>query len=84
MEALEITEERMTALGLPDFGPAFTVTCENHGGAGLGKVQQWDAAAGKWNVITDWIKSDDSVITPLIMADSAAYAAENGIEERCN
>lgn len=83
MEALVITEELMVELGLPNFGPAFTVSCENHGGAGLGKVQQWDAAAGKWNVITDWIKSDDSIIQPLIDADSKAYAEENKIEERC-
>ena len=84
MEALEMTEARMTELGLPDFGPEFSVSCENHGGSGLGKVQQWDVAAGEWKVITNWIESDKSVIEPLVMADSAAYAAENGIEERCN
>ncbi|MCA0873855.1 ABC transporter substrate-binding protein [Seohaeicola saemankumensis] len=84
MEALVITEETMAGLGLPDFGPAFEVTCEKHGGSGLGKVQQWDASAKTWSVITDWIKSDDSVIQPLIMEDSAAFAAENNIAERCN
>jgi len=84
MEALVITEARMTELGLPDFGPAFTVSCENHGGSGLGKVQQWDAATKKWNVITDWISADRDVIDPLIAEDSAAYAAENNIAERCN
>ena len=76
--------EKQLALGLPDFGPAFEVTCDKHGGSGLGKVQQWDASAKTWSVITDWIKSDDSVIQPLIMEDSAAYAAENNIAERCN
>ena len=40
MEALEITEARMAELGMPDFGPAFSVSCENHGGSGQGKVQQ--------------------------------------------
>jgi branched-chain amino acid transport system substrate-binding protein len=84
MEALEITEERMTELGVPQFGPSFKVTCENHGGTGVGKVQQWDAAAKKWNVISDWIESDQSVIQPLIDEDSAAFAAENNIAERCN
>ncbi|MCG6901737.1 MAG: ABC transporter substrate-binding protein [Rhodobacter sp.] len=84
MEALAITEARMTELGLPNFGPEFAVTCENHGGSGLGKVQQWDAATGKWNVITDWIESDKSIIDPLVLEDSAAYAAENGITEGCN
>ena len=39
---------------------------------------------GTWNLVTDWIESDKSVIDPLILEDSAAYAAENGITERCN
>jgi branched-chain amino acid transport system substrate-binding protein len=32
--------------------------------------------------ITDFIAPDDSVTGPLIEEDSAAYAAENGIEAR--
>ncbi len=84
MEALVITEARMTELGLPGFGPEFTVSCENHGGSGLAKVQQWDSAAGKWNLVSDWIESDKDVIEPLIMEDSAAYAAENNIAMGCN
>lgn len=82
MEALVITNELMTALGLPDFGPEFTVTCANHGGSGLGKVQQWDASAKKWNVITDWISADREVIDPLIAEDSEAFAKENNITPR--
>ncbi len=84
MEALEMTEASMAALGMADFGPEFKNTCENHGGSGLGKVQQWDASAKTWNLITDWIQSDKSVIDALIAEDSAAYAAENNITERCN
>jgi len=85
MEALEITEEKMAELGMPNFGPSFTVSCDNHGGPGLGAVQQWDASAGKWTLISDFAPSDTEVINALIMEDSAAYAAENGIEERaCN
>ena len=45
MEALEITEAKMAALGLPNFGPEFNVSCENHGGDGLVGVTQWDATA---------------------------------------
>ena len=83
MEALEITEEKMTALGLPNFGPAFAVSCENHGGNGIAMVQQWDAENGEWNIISDMIQSDKEIINRLIMEDSAAYAAENNIEPRC-
>ncbi|KAA0917542.1 ABC transporter substrate-binding protein [Aquicoccus porphyridii] len=84
MESLEITEEKMATLGMPNFGPEFTVTCENHGGDGLGAVTQWDANAEKWTLITDFVQSDQDVLQPLIEEDSAAYAAENDIEERCN
>ncbi|MEM8630512.1 MAG: ABC transporter substrate-binding protein [Pseudomonadota bacterium] len=83
MEALEITEARMAELGLPEFGPAFKVSCENHGGDGLGMVQQWDASAKTWTLITDYIESDKDVIMPLVAEDSAAFAAENGIEAGC-
>jgi len=82
MEALNITEDLMAARGLPGFGPAFQVTCANHGGSGIAKIQQWDAKAQKWNLVTDWIASDRSVVDPLIAADSAAYAKENNITPR--
>ena len=83
LEALEITEEKMTALGLPNFAPSFTVTCENHGGPGLAMVQQWDAMKGEWSIITDLIQSDKEVVDALIAEDAAAYAEEHGIERRC-
>ena len=84
MEALEVTEAGMADVGLPGFGPAFAVSCENHGGPGLGMVQQWDASAKKWNLITDMIESDKEVIDALVMEDSSAYAAENNIEASCS
>lgn len=83
MEALEITEAKMAGLGLPNFGPEFSVSCENHGGDGFGAVVQWDASAGVWNKITDYYQSDQDVIMPLVAEDSAAFAAENGIEPSC-
>ena len=84
MEALDMSSAKMAELGMPNFGPEFTVTCENHGGPGLGAVQQWDAASGTWSLITGFAPSDTEVISALIEEDSAAYAAESGITERCN
>ncbi len=85
LEALNLTNERLAELGLPDYAAEIQVTCANHGGSGLGKVQQWDASTKKWSLITDWIASDRSVIDPLIAADSEAFAAENNITPRaCN
>jgi branched-chain amino acid transport system substrate-binding protein len=84
MEALVIDAAVMESLGMPSFGPEFEVSCENHGGNGYAIVQQWDAAAGNWVQITDYIQSDSEVINALIEEDSGAYAAENNIAERCN
>ncbi|WP_423906885.1 ABC transporter substrate-binding protein [Candidatus Spongiihabitans sp.] len=82
MEALKIDQARMAELGLANFGPEINVTCENHGGPGLGAIQQWDAAAKSWSLITDFTGADREVVDALIMEDSAAYAAENNISER--
>ncbi|APX13422.1 ABC transporter substrate-binding protein [Tateyamaria omphalii] len=83
MEALEITEAKMTELGLPGFGPSFSVSCENHGGPGLIGMTQWDASAGTWSLISDFSETDMEVIQPLIDEDSASYASENNIEAGC-
>ncbi len=84
LENLVVTDESMEAIGMKGFGPNFAVSCENHGGPGLGAVQQWDATAQSWNMISGFEPSDMDVIQPLIDADSAAYAAENNIPSQCN
>ena len=84
MENLEITDDIMAANGLAGFGPEFSVSCENHGGPGLGAVQQWDATEGVWKLISEFKQSDKEIINALIEEDSMAYAAENNIDMRCN
>jgi branched-chain amino acid transport system substrate-binding protein len=84
MEALELTNARMDELGMPGIGPEFAVSCEDHGGTGMARMQQWNAEAGEWVTLTEFIAPDDSVTTPLVLEDSAAFAAENNIELRCN
>ncbi|WP_397541728.1 ABC transporter substrate-binding protein [Roseovarius salis] len=84
MENLVITEEKMAALGLPNFGPEFEVTCENHGGEGYGAVSQWNAEAGEFELITDYYQSDQEIIQELVAEDSMNYAEENDIDLRCD
>ena len=83
MEALDITSARMEELGMANIGPEFSVSCQDHGGSGLGIVQQWDASAGVWIALTDYIAPDDTVTLPLIMEDSIAFAVENNLEAGC-
>ena len=83
MEALEITDARMAELGMEGIGPEFSVSCADHGGAGQGLVQQWNASTGIWEPLTGFIAPDDAVISPLVAEDSAAFAAENSIPPGC-
>lgn len=84
MEALKIDTARLEELGLGGFGPEINVTCENHGGPGLGAIAQWNATEGTWSLINDFGPADREIIDPLIMEDSMAFAAENNIPERCS
>ncbi|HEX9857043.1 MAG TPA: ABC transporter permease, partial [Paracoccaceae bacterium] len=84
LEALEITEARMAELGLPNFGQPFAASCTDHGGPGAGMLQQWNATAKQWTLISGFIAPDQAVLDPLIAADSEAFAAEAGITPRCN
>ena len=79
-QSLTVDEARLVELGLPNFTVPVAVTCENHGGPGMGMIQQWDGE--RWNLISDFISADREVIDPLIEADSMAFAAEAGITPR--
>ena len=79
-EHLDITAERIDELGLTGIMPPTKVTCANHEGSPAIKLQQWQG--GKWVPISDWIPGMTEITRPLIEADAAQYAAENGIEPR--
>ena len=84
-EALDVDEARLTELGLPNFTIPVKITCENHEGPGKVALQQWDAKAGKWNLVSDFYEPLRDITGPLIEADSAQYAAENNVVPRiCN
>ena len=83
LEVFDLDQSRLTELGLPNFAPSIKISCENHGGQGLAAVQQWDANNKKWNMLGGFMETDSEVINALIMEDSAQYAAENNIKERC-
>ncbi len=80
LENLRIDEKRLKELGAAGFMQALKVSCMDHEGGGQVKFQQWDGR--KWNVITDWIASDQSIVRPMIEESAAKYAKEKGITLR--
>jgi len=82
LEALDLTEARLAELGLPNFTIPVKISCENHTGPGKVAIQQWDAAAQSWSLISDFMEPDRDVVSALIREDSEAYAKENNITPR--
>ncbi|HEY5738979.1 MAG TPA: ABC transporter substrate-binding protein [Gammaproteobacteria bacterium] len=85
LEALDVDEARLKELGMANFTIPVKITCENHEGPGKVALQQWDAKAKKWSLVTDFYEPMRDITGPLIAEDSAQFAAENNVEERsCN
>jgi branched-chain amino acid transport system substrate-binding protein len=82
MEALNIDAARLAEMGMTGFGPEVAITCANHRGPGVGLMTQWDADAGTFVAISDFIEPDQEVIQALVAEDAAAFRAESGTEVR--
>jgi branched-chain amino acid transport system substrate-binding protein len=80
IENLNISEARLKQLGATGLMSALKVSCLDHEGGGGVKFMQWDGK--KWNVITDWIQTDQSIVRPMIEASAAQYAKEKNISPR--
>lgn len=81
LENLNLTAERIEELGLTGLLPPVEVTCDNHEGQNPAiKIQQWNGKA--WEIKSDWIPADTSLVRPLIEQEAAQYAKENNITLR--
>ncbi len=80
LENLSISAERIKELGVDGLMAPLTITCADHEGGGPVKFSRWDGS--KWVEITDWIATDKSLVDPMIMDSSMAYASEKGITPR--
>jgi branched-chain amino acid transport system substrate-binding protein len=80
LEHLNIDDKKLKALGATGFMQALKVSCMDHEGGGAVKFLQWDG--NKWNTVTDWISSDQSIVRPMIEESAAKYAKEKGITPR--
>lgn len=81
-ENLKVDEARLKELGLEGFTYGIEISCENHSGPGRAAIQQWDAKAKKWSIVSKWYDRIPEITGPLIEEDSAAFAKENSITPR--
>lgn len=82
-ENLNLTAERLKALGFGEIMRPVKTSCSNHMGTDWARIVQWDG--GKWNITSDWYQADKTHIEPLVKEYAAKYAKEKNITPRtCN
>ena len=79
-ENLNLTAERLKALGFGEIMRPVKTSCSNHMGDDWARIVQWDGA--KWNITSDWYQSDKSFIDPLVKEYAAKYATDKNIKPR--
>ncbi|KQP13550.1 ABC transporter substrate-binding protein [Pseudorhodoferax sp. Leaf267] len=80
MENLDLTADKLKALGFGEIMRPVKTSCADHMGNDWARIVQWDG--GKWNITSDWYQSDKSLIDPLVKELSAKYAADKKITPR--
>jgi branched-chain amino acid transport system substrate-binding protein len=80
LEHLNLTAERIKALGGDGLVQPIKTSCNDHEGGGAVKFQQWDGA--KWIVVSDWIEADKKLVRPLAEESAMKYAKEKNITPR--
>ena len=80
LENLNIDAARIKELGAEGLMSPIKLSCFDHEGGGAVQFQEWDGK--QWNVVTDWIETDQSIVRPMIEESAANYAKEKGIELR--
>ena len=83
LENLNLTQERLNALGFGKLIRPFKTSCDNHLGADWARIATWDG--GKFTVTSDWYQADKNLIAPLVKEYADKYAKEKNIKVRtCN
>ncbi|KTT15032.1 ABC transporter substrate-binding protein [Pseudacidovorax intermedius] len=79
-ENLDLTADKLKALGFGEIMRPVKTSCANHMGTDWARIVQWDG--GKWNITSDWYQADKSLVDPLVKELAAKYATDKKITPR--
>ena len=79
-EHLDLTAARIKELGFEGMVSPIKLSCQDHQGADVARIQQWDGKA--WKTISDYYKADRSILDPMVKDASGKYATEKKITPR--
>jgi branched-chain amino acid transport system substrate-binding protein len=74
LEAINLSEERLTELGLPNFTGAVKGSCGDHEGGGSVFIQQW--TGDDWEKISDLIPPMNDIVRPLLEEAAQSYVSD--------
>lgn len=79
-ENLNIDNARIKAMGMEGMMQPVKTSCEDHEGARKARIHTWHGDA--WSFTSDWYESDQKMLSPMVKAAAAKYAAEKKITPR--
>ncbi|MDX2205721.1 MAG: ABC transporter substrate-binding protein [Hyphomicrobiaceae bacterium] len=79
-ENLNLTADRLKELGFEGMLRPIKLSCQDHQGADVARVHQWDGKA--WKIISDFYSADRAILDPLVKEQAEKYAKEKNISMR--
>ena len=74
LEGIDLSEARLTELGLPGFTGPVKGSCADHEGGGAIFIQQWNGS--DWEKISDLIPPMTDIVRPMLEEAADAYVAD--------
>ncbi len=75
LEALNIDEARLKAIGMEGFANPVKLTCTDHSGHNRLFISQWDG--GKYVKGSDWMEPMKDIVRPLIEEEAKAFVGKD-------
>jgi branched-chain amino acid transport system substrate-binding protein len=79
-ENLDLTADKLKALGFGEIMRPVKTSCANHMGTDWARIVQWDGA--KWGSPSDWYQADKTMTEPLVKEMAEKYAKEKNVKTR--
>jgi branched-chain amino acid transport system substrate-binding protein len=79
-ENLNLTADRLKALGFGEIMRPVKTSCANHMGDDWARIVQWDGS--RWEVTSDWYQADKSFVAPLVKEYAEKYAKDKNVKPR--
>lgn len=79
-ENLNLTADRLRALGFGSIMRPTKTSCSNHMGDDWARIVQWNGS--EWDIKSDWYSADKTYVAPLVSEYASKHASDKGLKVR--